>query len=100
MFNQLIFALKILCFLSKGGDYPLGDAGGWEQRPQLRLRDQEEGVRQVQVCQDLLLHARSGKIMIHGRRLLQSESLRKDYNTKIADWNNTLQSGIGFLVKK
>ena len=89
-------------FLSKGGDYPLGDAGGWEQRPQLRLRDQEEGVRQVQVCQDLLLHARSGKIMI----LLWQKTLaiwiieESLYNTKIADWNNTLQSGIGFLVKK
>ena len=49
-------------YLFKGGDNPLGDAGQWHLRPQLRLRGQEEGVRQVEVCQDLLLHAGAGKI--------------------------------------
>ena len=46
----------------QGGDHPLSDAGGRDQRPRLRLREQEEGVRKIQVSQDLLLHAGSGEI--------------------------------------
>ena len=53
-------SLKI--FIIKGGDHPLRDAGGRDQRPRLRLRDQEEGVRKIKISQDLLLHAGSGEI--------------------------------------